>query len=89
MLGRTRLIGCKVFKHELEHLGIREEACRFLDHDLHRSPPELNRQLSETLSKIEEECSPREIILIYGYCGGALENVSAKRASLIIAKVPD
>ena len=89
MLGSAKVIACKVFKDELEHLGIREEECSFLDQELHRSPPELNKKLKETLGKIEEECSPREIILIYGYCGGALEDISANRASLTLARVTD
>ena len=87
--GCTKVIACKVFKDELEHLGFTEDECLFLDQDLHRSPLELNKELIEAIRNVEEAHSPETLILVYGYCGGALENLSTKKANLILAKVPD
>ena len=88
-LGLTKVVACQVFKDELEHLGINEEKCLFIDQELHRSPSELNKTLNETIRNIEGTYSPETIIVVYGYCGGALENISTVRANLILAKVTD
>lgn len=87
--GNTRVIACKVFRDELEYLGIPEEECLFMDQDLHRYPSELNKKLSETIRSVEQDYSPARIILVYGYCGGALENLSTERARLVLARAPD
>jgi hypothetical protein len=86
---RTKVIACEVFKDELEHLGISQTDCLFLEQGLHRHPRELNKRLAQMILKVEEEYSPQQIILVYGYCGGGLEGIRASNANLIFAKVHD
>jgi hypothetical protein len=88
-LSGTRFLACEVFRDELKHLGIKSADCTFLEQGLHRYPDDLNEKLIKNISKIEEEHSPGQIILVYGYCGGGLENISARRANLFIARVYD
>lgn len=85
----TKLIACEVFRDELEHLGVRQSDCTYLEQSLHRYPDELNKSLIQNIRRIEAESSPRRIILVYGYCGGGLKNISTKQADLYIATVHD
>ncbi len=85
----TKLIACEVFKDELTHLGVDQADCTYLEQGLHRYPDELNQRLIQNIRKIEAESSPARIILVYGYCGGGLKNISTKKAELFIARVHD
>jgi hypothetical protein len=85
----TKVIACEVFRDELKHLGVRQSDCTYLEQRLHRYPDELNQSLIENIRRIEAESSPRRIILVYGYCGGGLRNISTKQADLYIAMVHD
>lgn len=85
----TQVIACEVFRDELRHLGVEQASCLFIEQGLHRYPEQLNRRLTQSIRHIEEEYSPKKIILVYGYFGGGLEEISTTSADLILAGVHD
>jgi hypothetical protein len=85
----TRVIACEVFRDELAYLGIDPSSCLFLKQGLHRHPKELNTRLANSIGRIERDFSPKKLILVYGYCGGGLENISSASADLVFARVHD
>lgn len=85
----TKVIACKVFKDELEYLSVGKSNCVFLDQELHRFPSDLHQRLQETICEVEKEYQPEQIILVYGHCGRATENLSTKKADLILTRVSD
>jgi hypothetical protein len=85
----SKVIACEVFRDELESFGIDQSHCLFLDQGLHRYPEDLQKRLEEGIARIEASCSPKRIVLVYGYCGGGLESIRTTRADLIIPKVHD
>jgi hypothetical protein len=60
-----------------------------LDQGLHRTPDRLRQQLGEILVGVEQHHAPRHIVLVYGYCGGGLEQLCTKRAELVVPLVHD
>ncbi|MEW6440221.1 MAG: DUF1638 domain-containing protein [bacterium] len=82
---RTAVIACEVFRDELEHLGVK--GCRFLEQGLHRYPAELHVRLAAAVREAENECG--RIILVYGLCGGGLEDISSASAELVFPRVHD
>lgn len=85
----TQVIACEVFRDELRHLGVEQACCLFIEEGLHRYPDELNKRLAQGISRIEDEFFPKKIILVYGYCGGGLEEISTTSADLILAGIHD
>lgn len=85
----TKVIACEVFRDELAYLGMDPSRCHFLKQELHRHPKKLNARLDDSIGRIERDFSPKRLILVYGYCGGGLENISSMSADLVFARVHD
>lgn len=83
-----KIVACEVFRHELGQAGIPDNLIVYVEQNFHQTPPDLNRRLFDILARLEDE-GWSEIILLYGYCGGALEGLAARRARLIIPKAHD
>lgn len=85
----TRVLACRVFQPELTLLGLAEPQIIYLDQGLHVHIKSLRDKIAESIAKIEEDPSVSQIILAYGYCGGGLEGLCARRASLVVPLVHD
>ncbi len=85
----TRVLACRVFQPELTLLGLSEPQVVYLDQGLHIHPDSLRDKIAESIDNIEQDPNASQIILIYGYCGGGLEGITSKRASLVVPMVHD
>jgi len=87
---KRHIIACSVFKRELQRLGVDDSRVVFLEMTLHDHPANLARKLQQTIDQIEnafEEITA--IVLLYGYCGGALIGLRPGRTRLIIPRAHD
>ncbi|MBT6338243.1 MAG: DUF1638 domain-containing protein [Desulfobacula sp.] len=89
LLPNTGIISCKVFKPELSALGIEDSKVIYLDQNLHRDPGALLEKVRESLTLLEQKKDLETIILVYGFCGGGLANLSSDRLKLIIPLAHD
>jgi hypothetical protein len=85
----VRVLACRALAPELAALGAAPERVRLLDQGLHRSPEELRRELGRHLEELESPAAVKRVVLVYGYCGGALEGLSTRRAELVLPLVHD
>ncbi len=86
------LIACEVFRPELEHLYQKMDVpieFIYLHQGLHDTPDDLRNELQKAIDSIEEEYSPTEILLAYGFCGRGLYGIKTNKAKLILPKVHD
>lgn len=86
---KTGVISCRVFQPELSALGIEESRVVYLEQNYHRNPDELREKIRESISVLERNADLDSAILLYGYCGGGLANLSSERLKLIIPRVHD
>lgn len=85
----TRVLACRVFQPELTMLGLREPQTFYLDQGLHSRPKVLRDNVAQAIENIEQDREVEQIILAYGYCGGGLEGIASKRASLVLPLMHD
>ena len=89
LLPNTGIISCMVFKPELSALGIEESRVVYLEQKYHRDPEILLEKVKASLAVLEQNNDLEAVILLYGYCGGGLANLSSDRVSLIIPLAHD
>lgn len=85
----TRVMACRVFQPELSLLGLAEPQIMYLDQGLHIHSHSLRDKIAESMGKIENDPDVDRIVLAYGYCGGGLEGLATRRASLVFPLVHD
>ncbi len=86
---QTRVLACRVFQPELDLLGLCQPQVVYLDQGLHIHPKSLRDSIAQAIADIEDDPRISQIILVYGYCGGGLEGITSKRASLVFPLVHD
>ena len=59
------------------------------DQGLHDHPQDLHRQVSRALALPEEDPAAKTVVLSYGYRGGGLEGLHAKRVNLAVPLMHD
>ena len=89
LLPHTGIISCKVFKPELSALGIEESKVTCLEQNYHRDPAALLEKVKASLAILEQNKNLEAVILLYGYCGGGLADLSSDRLRLIIPLAHD
>lgn len=77
------VLSCKVFAPELTFLGLPPERVIFLEQGLHDHPRELRQRAAQALARLEAVPALRTVVLLYGYCGGGLEGLTARRVRLV------
>ncbi|MCA1987719.1 MAG: DUF1638 domain-containing protein [Desulfarculus sp.] len=83
------VLACQVFAPELESLGVPRQRITFLEQGLHRYPKDLRAEVGQALEKIEADPAIHTVVLLYGYCGGGLEGLGGRRATLVVPRVHD
>lgn len=84
---RTKLIGCCSTKQEvLASAGAAQYDCDFLDFSFHAFPEQLHAELQQ---RIDASQDYDLIILTYGRCSHAVENLVSPRVPLILPNVHD
>lgn len=83
------ILACKVFAPELELAGIPPERVLYLDQGLHNFPDKLQEEIKSALATLEARDDVDTAILLYGYCGGGLKDISSDRLTLVIPLVHD
>ncbi|MFH1034086.1 MAG: DUF1638 domain-containing protein [Pseudomonadota bacterium] len=86
---QVRVLACRVFAHELAHLGLPEDSVTFLEQGLHRYPDELRRQVGAALAAWEDDPAVETVVLVYGFCGGGLEGLKSRRLNLALPLAHD
>lgn len=86
---RSKVLACRVFQPELNALGLGEDQVEYLDQGLHRYPHELRERLGQSLARLEADTEVDRVILLYGFCGGGLENLTSSRLEIILPLVHD
>ncbi len=86
---KTGVISCKVFEPELSALGIEESKIVYLEQNFHRDPKFLLEKVKESLAALEQNENIESVVVLYGYCGGGLENLSSRRLKLIVPLAHD
>jgi hypothetical protein len=86
---RSKVLACRVFQPELSALGLGEDQVEYLDQGLHRYPNELRERLGQSLARLEEDPEVDRVILLYGFCGGGLENLTSCRLEMVLPLVHD
>ncbi len=85
----SRVLACRVFEPELDLLGIGPQEVTYLEQGLHRYPQDLRKEIAQALAALEIQPHTRKVIIAYGYCGGGLEGLVARRAELVIPRSHD
>jgi len=85
----TSILACKVLAPELKALGVPADLLHLLDQDLHRCPEQLQKAISLNVEDLESHPGVKQIIVAYGYCGGALEGLKSQKAALVVPLVHD
>lgn len=83
------ILACMVFAPELKLLGVAAERVTLLEQGLHRYPDDLRREVAAALMRIEADPAVDTVVLLYGYCGGGLEGLRARRARLVVPLMHD
>jgi len=85
------IIACEVFKNELESLKSEISVpIIWIEHSLHSVPNKLRRKIQEEINKAEKEMEPgSKVLLMFGNCGGALNELHTNMLHLIYPEVPD
>lgn len=81
---RSKVLACRVFQPEMAALGLGEDQVEYLDQGLHRYPGELRQRLGQSLARLEEDPGLDRVILLYGFCGGGLENLASRRLQMVL-----
>lgn len=87
----VRVISCKVFRHELDYIcNITSKTTDsvFLNQDLHQQPDDLKQCIQDSIAEAEK-AGFRTIVLLFGYCGGALEGLVSTKARLVVPRAHD
>ncbi len=82
------IISCNTLKNEVEFILERdriESECIWLKEDLHLSPILLHKKIQQTIDSIVDA---DKIMLVYGHCGGALNNIKAN-CKIVLPKCND
>lgn len=90
---KIKIIACKVFQYELKHCA-RQTAnaldIEFLDIGEHARPGTLREKLQQKIDAIAAAPPLYDaVILAYGLCGRAVDNLMAKREKLVIPRSHD
>jgi hypothetical protein len=85
----TVVLACRVFEPELTSLGVPAGRVKFLDQGLHRYPEQLRLSLTSALDELEQNQATRRVLLVYGYCGGGLQGLTARRVELLLPLAHD
>ena len=84
------LIACEMLRDELllamERTQVRPEII-WMEKGLHNTPVQLRTVLQETIDAAAKTCGT--ILLGMAYCGGALEGISGREATLVIPRFDD
>lgn len=85
-----RLIACEMLRDELElameRTGVRPETI-WLDRGLHDRPEFLRATLQDRLDHLPADCT--QVLLALSYCGGALQGVGSRTASVAVPLFDD
>jgi N-methylhydantoinase A/oxoprolinase/acetone carboxylase beta subunit len=91
--GSYALVGCGVFKPELEYLRPRLRSgidLYWLPQRLHNKPLDLRRLIQEQIDLIDRTGKPyRAVLLLYGLCSKGVVGVSSRRYPLVIPRAQD
>lgn len=81
-------LSCGVFEGLVDMDSTRESnrTIQFLDTGLHATPKKLHTTVQEQIDAIQQ---PSVIVLGYGLCGNGLNNIQARKNTLIIPKMDD
>lgn len=85
------IIACEAFKDELNYFKeqITVEII-WIEHSLHDNPDKLNRQIKDKIRSAEKTLAPgNTVLLFFGNCGGALDNIQSDTLHLIYPDVHD
>ncbi len=89
---KTAIVLCAVWEEEMQYFHLNSLSFRklvWLPMGLHDNPPELRRQLVQTISKLEADPELETVLFLYGWCGGGLEGLSSRRLHLVVPKAHD
>ena len=86
---RSKVLACRVFQPEMDALGLGADQVEYLDQGLHRYPSELRQRLGQSLARLEEDPGLERVVLLYGFCGGGLENLASRRLELVLPLAHD
>ena len=88
---KTLLIGCETIKEELlyisDELKIASLDYVWIDGGLHNTPEKLQQEIQTQINNFDGQYP--NILLGYGYCGGATNGLQAKKSRLILPKLSD
>jgi N-methylhydantoinase A/oxoprolinase/acetone carboxylase beta subunit len=87
------LVGCSIFKHEVEYLKDRIKSkldFYWLPQRLHSKPLELRRLIREEIGKIDRSGKPYDAIaLLYGVCSKGTVGIYSEHYDIVIPRVQD
>ncbi|MGQ9615294.1 MAG: DUF1638 domain-containing protein [Spirochaetota bacterium] len=87
------LVGCSIFKHEIEYLKERIESkldFHWLPQRLHSKPLELRRLIKDEIGQIDRSGKPyNAIALLYGVCSKGTVGVYSENYEIVIPRVQD
>jgi hypothetical protein len=91
-LYKISVISCAVLEPEVRHFlrdNPRVRELEFIPLALHEDPARLQRELQEAVRRAEANPAVEAIVLVFGLCGRAVENLRHPRCPIILARAHD
>lgn len=85
----TYILACKIFAPELACLNLPRQHLFYLPSSLHRFPSDLGNEINAKVTELENMEGAERIILVYGYCGGGLKELSSRKLEIVFPLVHD
>lgn len=90
---KVALVACRVLDVELDHLATECPNLvhiHWMEQGLHNEPDQLAQQLQQAVREVETNYPQVDTIALgYGYCSRGIENVTATRCRLVVARAHD
>jgi hypothetical protein len=86
------IVACSVLEPEVKHFSgdaSHVVGMEFLPINLHENPPLLQQALQQVIDRAEANPAVEAIVLVYGLCGGGVENLRHHRCPLVLARAHD